>query len=521
MSHTFPIVEIPQPKRTPQETQELIATKDGDGSNAISWQPRPQNIPQQTAYHSEADRLFYGGAAGGGKTDLLLGLAFTAHLDSIIFRREYPQVAGLEDRAREIASGVGRYNSIAKRYTGLPGSRTIEFGAVQYEKSVEKFQGRPHDLIGFDELPHFTRFQFEFLTGWNRSTKGARCRVVAAGNPPTTPEGGWVKQYWGPWLDKNHPMFPHPPGELLWFITISHGDRYEDRIVDGPESVEMDGESYEPHSRTFIPAKLSDNPDLANTGYRSVLMAMPEPLRSQMLYGSFDVKALDHAWQVIPTAWVEAAQERWKERPKGKQTSLGVDVARGGQDQTILAPLHGWHYDELVIFDGTETPNGPKVAAQVMKHLASGAVAMIDIVGVGSSVYDCCEGSVEAYGVSVGSAAESPTKKRYTDAPGNLEFVNLRSWIIWRFRELLDPNSGVDMALPPDSRLAEDLCAARYEVKPPKAGSTKSRIAVESKDDIKKRLGRSPDRGDAVQYAAVPVEHFKRGKQYRESRAYW
>lgn len=481
----------------------------------ILWWPRPENIPQQQAYNHPADRLFYGGSAGGGKSDLLLGLAFTAHETSIIFRREYPQLKALIQRSRQIASGHGRYNGTEKTWT-MDDGKSVEFGAVQHEWDVEKYQGRPHEFLGFDELPHFTRAQFEFLTGWNRSAEGNRCRIVCSGNPPTTPEGAWVKEYWGPWLDSDHELYPYPPGELLWFVTVEG----KDQIVECSDPVEIEGEVYEPHSRSFIPAKLSDNPDLAKTSYRSVLMAMPEPLRSQMLYGSFDITPDDDPWQVIPTAWVDAAMRRWDGAPHTKQTALGVDVARGGKDETILAPLHNWHFGNLIIFPGSATPNGPKVAAQVMQHLGPGAAAFIDVVGVGSSVYDCCEG-IEAYAVSAGTKAER-FNQRYTDKSGQLEFQNLRSWMIWRFRELLDPESNVNIILPRDNKLKADLCAPRWEMKPPTAGSkAKGRICVESKDQIKKRIGRSPDRGDAVIYASLPVEHFKIPRQYAESRAVW
>lgn len=479
-------------------------------SSAPLWAPRPANIPQQQAFNSPADRLFYGGSAGGGKSDLLLGLAFTAHDKSIIFRREYPQLASIEDRAREIAAGHGSYNSMAKRWSGLPDGRVIEFGAVQYEQSVEKYQGRPHDLIGFDELTHFTRKQFEFLTGWNRSTKpGQRCRIVATGNPPTSPEGQWVLDYWAPWLDKDHPLYPTPPGELLWYITVGG----EDRIVDGPDEIEIDGEVHKPHSRTFIPARLSDNPDLAGTNYASVLQAMPEPLRSQMLYGSFDITPEDDPWQVVPTAWVEAAMAREPSENVGL-SSLGVDVARGGKDQTIIAPRYGDRYGELVVFPGSATPDGGMVAAQVVANHSGGADIFVDVVGVGSSVYDALAGSYPAHAVSGGEAAMDSGGKRYRDESGQLEFKNLRSWMIWRFRELLNPATST-ICLPSDNRLKADLCAPRWKLTPPIAESgqsntdkSKGRIQVESKDDIKKRLGRSPDRGDAVIYASLPSEHY-------------
>jgi hypothetical protein len=57
-----------------------------------------------------------------------------------------------------------------------------------------KYQGRPHDLKAFDEITHFTEAQFRTLIGWLRTDNpNIRQRVVAAGNPPTTPEGEWVK----------------------------------------------------------------------------------------------------------------------------------------------------------------------------------------------------------------------------------------------------------------------------------------------------------------------------------------
>ena len=66
------------------------------------WLPDPTNRPQLAAYYSRADLLLYGGAAGGGKTDLLLGLATTAHQRSVIFRRTFADLKSAEDRLLEI-----------------------------------------------------------------------------------------------------------------------------------------------------------------------------------------------------------------------------------------------------------------------------------------------------------------------------------------------------------------------------------------------------------------------------------
>ena len=140
-------------------------------NSSLVWMPFPGS-PQEAALNSPADEIFYGGAAGGGKTDLLLGLAVTQHRNSIIFRREYPQLSGLIQRSREVLSSTGaRYNGMEKVWRDIPGGRRLEFGAVQYEKDKYKFQGRAHDLKGFDELPNFTKTQYEYLKGWARTAE--------------------------------------------------------------------------------------------------------------------------------------------------------------------------------------------------------------------------------------------------------------------------------------------------------------------------------------------------------------
>jgi hypothetical protein len=247
-----------------------------------TWAPIPG--PQTDAFASDADELFYGGAAGGGKTDLLLGVALD-HTHSIIYRREYDQLRSMIDRSRVIYRD-GRFNGQEKQWRFSNG-KTIEFGSVQYEWDVEKYQGRPHDLIGFDEITHFSETQYRFLLGWLRTTNPhQRTRVIATGNPPITRDGEWVKDYWSPWLKRDHPN-PALPGELRWFAVIDG----EDAEVRGPQPFTHNGERITPRSRTFIPARLEDNPLLDRTDYRARLQALPEPLRSQLLYGDFDATA--------------------------------------------------------------------------------------------------------------------------------------------------------------------------------------------------------------------------------------
>ncbi len=448
------------------------------------WFPLPG--PQMQAFFSEADELFYGGAAGGGKSDLLLGLSHTEHYQTIIFRREFPQIKGLEERMTEIMGSTAGYNS-QRKFWRLPGGRSLEFGSVPRLGDEVKYQGRPHDLKAFDEITHFLEAQYRFLIGWTRTSRpGQRTRAIATGNPPTTPEGEWVVQYWGPWLDPQHPN-PAKPGELRWFATIDG----KDVELDGPEPFMHKGELVEPKSRTFIPARVEDNPYLMASGYKRQLQNLPEPLRTRMLLGTFGMERDDDPWQVIPTAWVDAAMERWSRRSKPdlSLTATGVDVARGGKDKTVIAKRHGNWLDELEAHPGSSTPDGPKVAALVVAATRGKGTVNIDIIGVGASAYDSLTISLDDV-VGLNGAAGSKAK----DRTGKLGFLNKRAEWYWHLREILDPEHGEDIALPPDRELRADLTAPRWKL-------TTRGIQVESKDDIQARIGRSPDKGDAAVYA--------------------
>lgn len=457
------------------------------------WSPMPdkdgRKSPQREAYESAADVLGYGGAAGGGKSDLLIGLAITAHRKSIIFRREATQGRGLIDRGREILGNAGRLNEQTGVWRDLPGGRQIEFAGVKDAGDEQKWKGRPHDFIGFDEADLLLEYQVRFLQGWNRTTiTDQRCRVVLCFNPPSTAEGRWVLSYFGPWLDPKHPR-PAKAGELRWYAMV---DGKEVEVESGAPLVVKHGEVVKPLSRTFIPARVIDNPYLMATNYVATLQALPEPLRSQLLKGDMLAGMDDDPWQIIPTAWVEAAQARWA--PDGHEgrrlDAIGVDVARGGAAQTVFARRHAAWFAPLEKHPGASTPDGPAVVGLLARLVAhqSQALLNIDVVGVGGSVYDIARGQLrDARVVAINFASRTDAR----DRSGKLGFVNLRAFAYWRLRELLDPVSEIKMALPRDRELLADLTAPRWEM-------TVGGIKVEPKEKVIERIGRSPDCGDAV-----------------------
>ena len=442
---------------------------------------------------------------------------------------------GIIERSREMYNFRGdghakdSYNESLHIWR-LTDGRMIEFGSMQNEHDREAYRGRPHDLKCWDELSEFSESQYRFVNAWNRSTRcwvevngekiiipptddetathegreypvcRQRCRVVATCNPPTTVEGRWIIKYWAPWLDDKHPN-PARVGELRWFASIEG----KDVEVDSGAPFEHEGETVYPRSRTFIPALLSDNPALEKTGYRATLQGLPEPLRSQMLKGDFKAGIKDSAWQVIPTAWVDAAIARGKAKPVPDVplTALGVDPSRGG-DEFVIAPRHGNWFGPLVKHTSASLEvieiDGPIGAKIVADEARDGCVINIDVTGIGSAPYDELK-DLPGYTVNpinnAGAAKEFDargTEQPMFDETGKFKLTNVRTAGYWKLREALAPGSGQEICLPDDDMLRADLTAPTYKV-------TAAGYVVEpkgGKGSISERLGRSPDAGDAV-----------------------
>ena len=209
-----------------------------------------------------------------------------------------------------------------------------------------------------------------------------------------------------------------------------------------------------------------------------------------MLEGDFNAGVEDDEWQVIPTAWIDAAMARWTvKEAKGPMDSMGVDVAVGGKDAFVISRRHGAWFDKLIRIPGREIPQeraGPLTAGHVITHRTDRAVAHVDVIGWGlTTVNFLTENGVQVVPVNAAAASGALTKD------GRLKFANKRAEIVWRMRESLDPTNPEPVALHPDPQVRSDLAAYRWT-------SSKSGILIGSKDDMKKLLGRSPDDGDAV-----------------------
>lgn len=479
--------------------------------------------PQTMAFESPADVTGYGGAAGGGKTHLAIGLSVTKHQRIGFFRQNGTELTAVIDDMERILGNRDGYNGSDRiwRFRRPDGVQVqFELGSFPNPGDEAKYRGRPHDLLVFDEAAEMREAAPRFLMGWLRTTDPKqRCRVLINFNPPTCAEGRWVVEFFAPWLDRKHPN-PAKPGELRWFAVLNGKDvEVPDSrpfvIVEGQRIYAFDASQYKPEdicrpmSRTFIPSRITDNPHLMGTGYMRQLMSMPEPLRSQLLYGDFNAGIEDDPFQVIPTKWVEAAMARWS-RPAQLPTmdSVGVDVAMKGRDNTVIARRHGMWFDEPIVYRGDQCVDGPTIAGFILAAKRDHAVVHIDLFGVGAQPFGHLMATgQQVIGVNVGEPA------RGVAADGRLPFKNLRSELWWRMREALDPARNTGIVLPPSKPLLADLTAPKWKV----SGQC---IQVQSRDEIVEKIGRSPDFASAYVLAMIDTPKLsvmkRLGRQGRE-----
>jgi hypothetical protein len=231
--------------------------------------------------------------------------------------------------------------------------------------------------------------------------------------------------------------------------------------------------------------------------------------------GEFADQAED---SVIPLKWVELANKRWeewkesgvvkeidpetnevkiierKDPPLVPLSKLGVDVARTGEDSTVMAPRHGRVVPEVHRYALASTMQTARYARYHLDVNPSG-IASVDVIGIGAGVVD----RLKELGYNV-DPFNGGSKTYLRDVTGEVEFVNRRAAAWWTMRELLDPQYNLGICLPPDDILTGDLVAPKWKV------TAGGKIQIESKEEIKKRIGRSPDSGDAVVMAFCPIE---------------
>jgi hypothetical protein len=196
---------------------------------------------------------------------------------------------------------------------------------------------------------------------------------------------------------------------------------------------------------------------------------------------------------LIPLSWIEAAFRRWdlwdeagRPRPDGRLI-LGCDVADTGKDETVMTNRIGPIVMSMERIGQQDTET---TASRLCGHLATvgGALACVDATGIGIGVVNKIRHMRLPVVPYIGAG-----KADNRDITGEFGFANIRSAAYWHLRELLDPVNGPGtIAIPRDEDLLTDLTVPTWKVK------TGGVIAVEPKENVVKRLKRSPDCGDAI-----------------------
>jgi len=279
----------------------------------IIWQPQPG--PQTHFCESSVFEVFYGGAAGGGKSDALLveGLR-QAHIPEyrgVVFRRTTKQLRKLTDRSQEIipkAFPSARWSDQKLTWTFESGAKYMLWH-MEHEKNKYDHDGIEYQYIGFDEITHFSETQYSYLFSRCRTAnKKLYCYIRATGMPVGVGVG-WVKQ----------------------------------RFIDnGPYNIITDDETG--LERMFIPATLDDNKKLIGSDpfYERRLKAMGPKLFNALRHGD---------WSVVEGAYFEELNQQDHSCPSHTPPP-GALIFRA-MDWGYAKPFSvGWYYED---YDGNIT----------------------------------------------------------------------------------------------------------------------------------------------------------------------
>lgn len=279
---------------------------------------------------ADADEVLFGGAAGGGKSygQLIDAFLFAIKYQGskqLILRNTFPEL----QRSLVLVSvtiyptSVASYNQSRYVWQFINGSR-IEFGYLESDKDVQKYQSAEYDVIRFDELTHFTEFQYTYMISRVRGANDFPKQVKSSTNPGNRGHS-WVKARF---------IDPMPP-----------------------ETVYTDANG---RTRIFIPAKVQDNKFLidADPDYIKRLDQLPEDQRRALRDGDWDTfegqyfPEFNRDIHVIEPFEIPAHWRRYRALDYGLDMLACYWIAVDGQGKSYV--YKELYQDNLIISDAAK-----------------------------------------------------------------------------------------------------------------------------------------------------------------------
>lgn len=413
-------------------------------SESIVIQPQPGF--QMKAAATPADIAILGGAAGLGKTFILL-LEFLRHIRNknwggVVFRRTSPQIrseGGLWDTSMSIYPFAGGKPKESFLEWEFPKGAKLKFSHLEYEKNIHDWQGSQIPFIAFDELTHFTKKMFFYLLSRSRSTCGVTPYVRATCNPDPD---SWVSELIAWWIDEDT-GFPIPArdGVLRYFMV--DGDKYI--WGDTPEEVIskawyflekiVDASGLDPKvfvkSITFITGTIYDNKALISTNpqYIANLLAQDDATKAALFEGNWKVAISEN--DIYPYPQFIGMFENLYEVEREKRY-ITADIALKGSDKFVIGVWYGFELMDIEVIarsDGKEVIDAIK--AMAIKHQVPNSNICYDNDGVGGFI----DGFIVGAHGFVNNGAPLPTKDAPRDEHGKPvkeNYFNLKTQCFYR-----------------------------------------------------------------------------------------